>query len=126
MDLSALVLSRMQFAFTVSFHIIFPAFTIGLAAWLMTLEILAFSTGKPIYRTLFDFWIRIFAVAFRLGVVSGIVMARCGPASTRRATGRRPRRPGAAYAATPKNLAVLTLATSALLRTRRLPPGARR
>lgn len=75
MDLSALVLSRMQFAFTISFHIIFPAFTIGLAAWLMTLEILAFFTGKPIYRKLFDFWLRIFAVAFGLGVVSGIVMA---------------------------------------------------
>jgi cytochrome d ubiquinol oxidase subunit I len=75
MDFSALILSRMQFAFTVSFHIIFPAFTIGLAAWLMTLELFSFFTEKPIYRKLFDFWLRIFAVAFGLGVVSGIVMA---------------------------------------------------
>ena len=75
MDFSALILSRMQFALTVSFHIIFPAFTIGLAAWLMTLELFSFFTEKPIYRKLFDFWLRIFAVAFGLGVVSGIVMA---------------------------------------------------
>ena len=75
MDLTALLLSRMQFAFTISFHIIFPAFTIGLAAWLMTLEAFGFVTGRPIYRKLFDFWLRIFAVAFGLGVVSGIVMA---------------------------------------------------
>ena len=75
MDFTALLLSRMQFAFTVSFHIIFPAFTIGLAAWLMTLELFSYFTKKPIYRRLFDFWLRIFAVAFGLGVVSGIVMA---------------------------------------------------
>ena len=75
MDLTALLLSRMQFAFTISFHIVFPAFTIGLAAWLMTLEAFGFVTGRPIYRKLFDFWLRIFAVAFGLGVVSGIVMA---------------------------------------------------
>ncbi len=65
----------MQFAFTISFHIVFPAFTIGLAAWLMTLEACSVFTGRPIYRRLFDFWLRIFAVAFGLGVVSGIVMA---------------------------------------------------
>jgi cytochrome bd ubiquinol oxidase subunit I len=71
----ALLLSRLQFAFTVSFHIIFPAFTIGLAAWLVFLEALSVATGRPVYRRLFDFWARIFAVAFGLGVVSGIVMA---------------------------------------------------
>jgi cytochrome d ubiquinol oxidase subunit I len=70
----ALLLSRMQFAFTVSFHIIFPAFTIGLAAWLVVLEGLHLATLRPVYRRLFDFWLRIFAVAFGLGVVSGIVM----------------------------------------------------
>jgi cytochrome d ubiquinol oxidase subunit I len=75
MDVSALLLSRIQFAFTVSFHIIFPAFTVGLAAWLAVLEGLSLGTGHPVYRRLFDFWLRIFGVAFGLGVVSGIVMA---------------------------------------------------
>ena len=75
MDFTALLLSRLQFAFTVSFHIIFPSFTIGLAAWLTVLEALYLATGRPAYRTVFDFWLRIFAVAFGLGVVSGIVMA---------------------------------------------------
>src|ERR1700726_5023066 len=74
-DLLALLLSRVQFAFTVSFHIIFPAFTIGLAAWLAFLEASSVATGRPVYRRLFDFWLRIFAVAFGLGVVFGIVMA---------------------------------------------------
>src|SRR6201746_1389363 len=75
MDLTALLLSRIQFAFTITFHIIFPSFTIGLAAWLTVLEGLHLSTGRPAYRTLFDFWLKIFGVAFGLGVVSGIVMA---------------------------------------------------
>src|ERR1700749_2705436 len=75
MHFTALLLSRLQFAFTVSFHIIFPSFTIGLAAWLAVLEALYLATGRPAYRTVFDFWLRIFAVAFGLGVVSGIVMA---------------------------------------------------
>jgi Cytochrome bd terminal oxidase subunit I len=74
-DTSALLLSRIQFAFTVSFHIIFPAFTIGLAAWLAFLEACSLVFKKPVYRRLFDFWLRIFAIAFGLGVVSGIVMA---------------------------------------------------
>jgi cytochrome d ubiquinol oxidase subunit I len=70
----ALLLSRIQFAFTISIHIIFPAFTVGLAAWLALLEALHLKTGNPVYRRLFDFWLRIFAVAFGLGVVTGIVM----------------------------------------------------
>jgi len=74
-DAAALILSRIQFGFTVSFHIIFPAFTIGLAAWLAVLELLNVWTKRPVYRRLFDFWLKIFAVAFGLGVVSGIVMA---------------------------------------------------
>jgi cytochrome d ubiquinol oxidase subunit I len=74
MDLTALLLSRLQFAFTVSFHIIFPSFTIGLAAWLAVLEGLHLTTRRPVYRRLFDFWLKIFGVAFGLGVVSGIVM----------------------------------------------------
>ena len=75
MDPSPLLLSRIQFGFTVSFHIIFPAFTVGLAAWLAYLEGCSLVLRKPVYRRLFDFWLRIFAVAFGLGVVSGIVMA---------------------------------------------------
>ncbi|MEA1049136.1 cytochrome ubiquinol oxidase subunit I [Lamprobacter modestohalophilus] len=75
MDLDPLLISRLQFAFTVSFHIIFPAFTIGLAAWLATLEGMSLVTGRPVYRRLFDFWLKVFAVAFGLGVVSGLVMA---------------------------------------------------
>jgi cytochrome bd ubiquinol oxidase subunit I len=75
MDLTALLLSRLQFAFTISFHIIFPSFTIGLAAWLTILEALHVATGRPAYRSVFEFWLKIFGVAFGLGVVSGIVMA---------------------------------------------------
>src|ERR1700690_2464882 len=75
MDTTALMLSRLQFAFTVSFHIIFPSFTIGLAAWLAVLEALHLITGRPAYRAVFEFWLKIFGVAFGLGVVSGIVMA---------------------------------------------------
>src|ERR1700737_4671692 len=75
MDPTALLLSRIQFGFTISFHIIFPSFTIGLAAWLTVLEALGLATGRPAYRVIFDFWLKIFGVAFGLGVVSGVVMA---------------------------------------------------
>ena len=75
MELDALFLSRVQFAFTISFHIIFPAFTIGLASWLVALEFQWLRTGQPIYRTLFRFWVKVFAISFGLGVVSGIVMS---------------------------------------------------
>jgi cytochrome bd ubiquinol oxidase subunit I len=75
MHITALLLSRLQFAFTVSFHIIFPSFTIGVAAWLTFLEVLYQSTGRPTYRVVFEFWLKIFAVAFGIGVVTGIVMA---------------------------------------------------
>lgn len=74
MDATALLLSRIQFGFTISFHIIFPAFTIGLAAWLTVLEALRMRTGKQVYQTLFEFWLKVFGVAFGLGVVSGVVM----------------------------------------------------
>src|SRR5260221_7072853 len=74
MDLTALLLSRLQFAFTISFHIIFPSFSIGLAAWLTVLEALHLATGRPAYRLVFEFWLKISGVAFGLGVVSGIVM----------------------------------------------------
>jgi cytochrome d ubiquinol oxidase subunit I len=74
MDATALLLSRIQFAFTISFHIIFPAFTIGIAAWLTVLEALYLATGRPMYRVVFEFWLKIFGIAFGLGVVSGVVM----------------------------------------------------
>src|SRR5215218_8808195 len=75
MDFDALMLSRIQFGFTISFHIIFPAFTIGLASWLAALEFQWLRTGDGLYRALYRFWVKIFAVSFGLGVVSGIVMS---------------------------------------------------
>ena len=71
----ALVLARIQFAFTVSFHFIFPAFSIGLASYLAVLEGLWLKTGKAIYLDLFKYWLKIFAITFAMGVVSGIVMS---------------------------------------------------
>ena len=71
----ALLLARIQFAFTVSFHFFFPAFSIGLASYLMVLEALWLKTGKLLYLDLFKFWLKIFAIAFAMGVVSGIVMS---------------------------------------------------
>ena len=73
--LEALELARIQFAFTVSFHIIFPAFTIGVASYLAVLNGLHLWTGRDVYLKLFDYWKTIFAVAFGMGVVSGIVMS---------------------------------------------------
>ena len=75
MDTAAILLSRLQFAFTISFHIIFPSLSIGLAAWLSVLEALRLATGRQVYRSLFEFWLKIFGVVFGLGVVSGIAMA---------------------------------------------------
>jgi cytochrome bd ubiquinol oxidase subunit I len=75
MHLTAVLLSRLQFAFTISFHIIFPSFSIGVAAWLTVVEALYLATGRPAYRQVFEFWLKIFGVVFGLGVVSGIVMA---------------------------------------------------
>jgi len=73
--LDAVVLARAQFAFTVSFHFIFPAFSIGLASYLFVLEALWLKTDDPLYRTLYLYWLKIFAVAFGMGVVSGLVMS---------------------------------------------------
>ena len=75
MDLDPLLLSRIQFAFVIAFHIIFPAFTIGLASFLAMLEFLHLKTGRAVYDNLYKFWIKLFAVSFGLGVVSGIVMS---------------------------------------------------
>jgi cytochrome bd ubiquinol oxidase subunit I len=72
---TALLLARIQFAFTVSFHFIFPAFSIGLASYLAVLEGLWLKTGQAKYLNLFKYWLKIFALAFAMGVVSGIVMS---------------------------------------------------
>ena len=71
----ALLLARIQFAFTVSFHFLFPAITIGLASYLAVLEGLWLKTGREHYMDLFRYWIKIFALVFGMGVVSGIVMS---------------------------------------------------
>lgn len=73
--MDALTLARAQFAFTISFHFVFPAFSIGLASYLMVLEALWLKTGSGLYANLYRYWVRIFAVAFGMGVVSGIVMS---------------------------------------------------
>jgi cytochrome d ubiquinol oxidase subunit I len=75
LGLSAELLARFQFAFTVSFHFIFPAFSIGLASYLMVLEALWLWKKDPAYLKLFDYCKTIFAVTFGMGVVSGIVMS---------------------------------------------------
>lgn len=75
MELDPLLLSRIQFAFVVSFHAIFPVFTIGLASYIAVLEGLSFKTGNPIWERLSAFWIKVFGVVFGMGVVSGIVMS---------------------------------------------------
>ncbi|MGE4314063.1 MAG: cytochrome ubiquinol oxidase subunit I [Pseudobdellovibrionaceae bacterium] len=73
--LDPVLLARIQFAFTVSFHILFPAFTIGLASWLAVVEGCWLKTRKPVYKHVYKFWVKIFAVTFGLGVVSGVVMS---------------------------------------------------
>lgn len=75
MELDPLILSRIQFAFVVCFHAIFPVFTIGLASTIAGFETLAFKTGDPVWQRLSKFWIQVFAVVFGIGVVSGIVMS---------------------------------------------------
>jgi cytochrome d ubiquinol oxidase subunit I len=72
---TALELARIQFGFTISFHIVFPAITIGLASYLMVLEACWLKTRRDLYRDLYHFWLKIFAVNFGMGVVSGLVMA---------------------------------------------------
>jgi cytochrome bd ubiquinol oxidase subunit I len=74
-DPTVLLLSRIQFGFVMSFHILFPAFTIGLASWLAFLAGVYLKTRRALWRELYVFWLKIFAVSFALGVVSGIVMS---------------------------------------------------
>jgi cytochrome d ubiquinol oxidase subunit I len=75
-NLDPILLSRIQFAFTVSFHILFPAFTIGLASWLAVLEWRWLKTGNPgLCADTYRMWVKIFAVTFGMGVVSGVVLS---------------------------------------------------
>lgn len=74
-DLDPVLLARLQFAFTVSFHIIFPAFTIGLASFLAVVEWQWLRTKNDLYLDIYNLWVKIFAVAFGMGVVSGVVMS---------------------------------------------------
>ena len=75
LGLDATLLARIQFAFTVSFHIIFPSFTIGLASWLTYLEWRWLQTKETLYEELYRMWVKVFAVCFGMGVVSGVVMS---------------------------------------------------
>jgi cytochrome d ubiquinol oxidase subunit I len=74
-EMTALELARCQFAFTVAFHILFPSLSIGLAAYLAVLEGLWLKTGRQVFLDLFQYWLKIFAIGFSMGVVSGLVMS---------------------------------------------------
>src|SRR5579872_6840222 len=74
MTLDPLLLSRLQFVWVVAWHILLPAFTVGLASYIAVLEGLHFITARAIYSRLANFWIKIFAISFGMGVVSGVVM----------------------------------------------------
>src|SRR5262249_32423668 len=74
-DIDPVFLARLQFAFTIIFHIIFPSFTIGLSAYIATLGVMWLRGGQERHHRLMKFWTKIFAVSFAMGVVSGIVMS---------------------------------------------------
>lgn len=74
-SLDPVLLSRVQFGFTIAFHILFPAFTIGLAAWIAVLELLSWRTDRAIYGEISRLWIKVFAISFGMGVVSGVVLS---------------------------------------------------
>ncbi len=74
-NLDPVILARIQFAFTISYHICFPAFTIGLASWLAVIEWRWLKTGNPVYEEIYRMWVKVFAVTFGMGVVSGVVMS---------------------------------------------------
>jgi cytochrome d ubiquinol oxidase subunit I len=75
MDLDPVFLARAQFAFTIAFHILFPTLTIGLASYILVLEVLWLRTGRAVYLAMAKFWTRLFALAFGMGVVSGVVLS---------------------------------------------------
>ena len=73
--MDAMLLSRIQFGFTIGFHILWPAFTIGIASFIALLSFMWWRTGKPVYGMLMRFWIRIFGMGFGMGVVTGLVLS---------------------------------------------------
>ncbi|MDT3706536.1 MAG: cytochrome ubiquinol oxidase subunit I [Thiobacillus sp.] len=75
MDLDAIFLSRLQFAFTLGFHILFPTLTLGVAPFLVLLEVLWLRSGKELYMRLYRFWAKLFGLAFGMGVVTGVVLS---------------------------------------------------
>src|SRR6188474_710661 len=75
MEFDPVLLARLQFAFTIAFHIIFPSFTIGLSAYIATLHVTAWLTGRDRFLRIARFWTKIFAVSFGMGVVSGVVLS---------------------------------------------------
>src|SRR5258708_32936671 len=75
MAFDAILLSRLQFAFTIAFHIIFPSFTIGLASYLAVLEGVWLATRREVFQNLYLFWLKVFAISFGMGVVTGVVMS---------------------------------------------------
>lgn len=75
MELDLIILSRLQFAFTIAFHIIWPTLTIGLGIFLFIFEIAWLKTKQEVYKSLYQFWVKIFALAFGIGVVTGIALS---------------------------------------------------
>ena len=75
MDIDAAFLARLQFAFTIAFHILFPTLTIGLGGFLALLEWRWLRTGCEAYELLYHFWVKVFALAFGMGVVTGVVLS---------------------------------------------------
>jgi cytochrome d ubiquinol oxidase subunit I len=75
MSPDAVLLSRIQFAFTIGYHILWPAWTIGISGFIVILNVLWLMTRRPVYRDLLRFWIHLFALGFAMGVVTGIVLS---------------------------------------------------
>src|ERR1700751_1392738 len=75
MTLDTVTLSRLQFAFTIGYHILWPAYSIGIAGFIVLLNAMWLRTGKTVYRDLMRFWIRLFALGFVMGVVTGVVLS---------------------------------------------------
>ena len=74
MDFDPVILSRLQFAWVIGWHILLPAFTVGLASFIALLEAIHLATGREIYVRISMFWIKIFSISFGMGVVTGVVM----------------------------------------------------
>jgi cytochrome bd ubiquinol oxidase subunit I len=75
MSLDATLLSRIQFAFTIGYHILWPAYTIGISGFIVILNVLWLRSRRQVYRELLRFWIHLFALGFAMGVVTGIVLS---------------------------------------------------